>query len=940
MNPSNKLLSDLVTFKNYSQYLEHLGRRELFSEAVNRTMNMHLERFPKLSREITKAFSKVHNLAVLPSMRSLQFGGKAVEANEVRSFNCFTEDTEFVTHRGVLPFSAFKDGERVFVQSHRGWKPATVKKFGKAQIVELTLTKGNRSKTIKTTANHRWVLKTGSGWGEEILKTTEELRKGDVLARRHKMNRNPELKPCPVGIQHGIVFGDGTKETSQNKALSTACCIVLCDDSTELSRFFDDTFINGGDEKRFRCSGMPSSWKTLPALTETNKEYLFGFLAGWFASDGSIGKKGSNIGLYSANKAHLEWARSALAILDIYCDDIHVLRTHSPFDGSPKPLFGLTLNTEDVPQEFLLKTSHQKRFKRITPCKWRVKSIRHTNAEEDVWCVVEPEKECFTLACGVVTKNCSFSPLDNPRAFAEGFFVLLAGCGFGFSVQRHHVNRLPVIKQPRDESRFIVADSIEGWAEALDALMRAYFYRSVRPLFDFSLIRAKGSTIHTTGSKAPGAEPLKTSLQQVETLLKRSVGRKLKPIEAHDIMCVVSDAVLAGGIRRAAMISLFDRDDTEMLKAKAGEWWREHPHRARANNSAVLPRKQVSFEEFQSIMKACEDSHAGEPGIFWTEDESGSMGGNPCLEISLNPRQFCNLSTINLTSVTSKADFLARVHSAALIGTLQASYTNFPYLSEGWKHITEQEALIGVSMTGVADTQSLITPEWLEDGAWLVREVNEKYAKRIGINPAARTTAVKPEGTASVVCGSSSGIHARHAPFYLRRVQMSKDESLYIWLKEKVPHLIEDYRMAPNTAVIALPQKSPEGSVLRAEETALSQIARVMTFNKHWVHPGHVSGANKNNVSATISVRDNEWPEVVKQLWKDRDLYTGVSLLPLDTGTYEQAPFEELDEQRFNELSASIPQLDFSEVREETNNTSLAEALACAGGACELPYIK
>lgn len=529
--------------------------------------------------------------------------------------------------------------------------------------------------------------------------------------------------------------------------------------------------------------------------------------------------------------------------------------------------------------------------------------------------------------------NCSYAPVEDTEIFGEFMFLLLSGVGVGYSVQKRHTNKLPKVTYPVEEGTYVVQDSIVGWASAVDQLFQAYFYGRIRPVYDFSKVRAKGSYLVTTGAKAPGPEPLKRALDLAEQRLKLAIGRKLTPIECHDIICILSDAVLAGGIRRAALISLFDRDDTEMLKAKSGEWWVKHPHRARANNSAVLPRSEVTKEEFISIFKACQESGAGEPGFSWTSNMD--MGFNPCHEIALNPYQFCNLSTINMTGIRDKKDYLNRVYTASLIGTLQASYTEFPYLRPKWKEQTDAEALLGVSKTGVAD-YGTIDNSWLQEGANLVLEVNEKYAKKLGINVAARATAIKPEGTSSCVLGSSSGIHARHSEFYLRRIRMNKNDPLSNYLQATIPGLVEDDVTSSTGLVVTFPQRSPKEALLRDNETALDLLGRAITFNQHWVNPGHRTGDNKHNVSTTISVKENEWDKLGDSLWKNRNLYTGISLLPFDGGTYKQTPFETCTEETYNQYSEMIKELDLKEIREEEDNTTRVEQVACAGGICEL----
>lgn len=529
--------------------------------------------------------------------------------------------------------------------------------------------------------------------------------------------------------------------------------------------------------------------------------------------------------------------------------------------------------------------------------------------------------------------NCSYAPIDDTKVFSEALFLLLAGVGFGYSVQKQHVSKLPKVMGPRKAGTFVIHDSIEGWADALNALIESYFYGKIKPEFDFSQISPKGSYLVTIGAKAPGPEPLKLMLSRIEEKLKLAVGRKLRPLEVHDIVCIASEAVLSGGIRRAALISLFDKDDNEMLTCKHGNWWEKHPYRARANNSAVLHRGTTTKEEFDHIFEMCRASGSGEPGFFWTNDLD--WGTNPCCEIALNPMQFCNLTTINQSNIKDKRDFLNRVYAATLIGTLQASYTDFHYLRPQWKEITENEALLGVSFTGIADSSSVVTKEWLLEGAKFSKELNFKYANKIGTNPAARITAIKPEGTASCILGSSSGIHARHSRHYIRRIRMNKDDALAIYLKATVPELVEDDAFSSTGVVVSIPQESPEESIFRDQETAKSLFDRSLFYNDNWVKPGHDYGKNRHNVSVTISVKENEWDELKELMWNNREVYSGISLLPYDGGNYVQAPFEDCTEEKYKEMSKLVKDLDLRNVKEDSDNTNRVEQLACAGGVCE-----
>jgi ribonucleoside-diphosphate reductase alpha chain len=533
--------------------------------------------------------------------------------------------------------------------------------------------------------------------------------------------------------------------------------------------------------------------------------------------------------------------------------------------------------------------------------------------------------------------NCSFLAIDDPHALAEILYLLLSGTGVGYSIQKRHINQLPTIGRPREDNVFRIHDSIEGWAQAINILSEAYFYSRIKPIFDYSQIRPKGARLSTTGAKAPGPEPLKHMLETVEKKFQGAFGRKLRPIEVHDIACIISDCVLAGGVRRSAMISLFDRDDKEMLTSKSGEWYIQHPYRARANNSVVLHRKDVTKEEFEHIFKITEKSGAGEPGFIWTNNYD--MGVNPCAEISLNSNQLCNLTSINQRGIEDKQDFMRRINAATLIGTLQAAYTDFPFVRPKWREQTEKEALLGVSFTGIADTGTMISNEWLSEGAIYAKEVNERFAKKIGINVAARVTCVKPEGTMSTIVGSASGIHARHAKHYIRRIRMSKNDDLAYYLKNTIPELVEDDVSAANTIVVSIPQESPDGAILRSEETAISLLERAMKYNTNWVKPGHTSGDNMHNVSCTVSVKEDEWDKVGEFMWKNRANYTGISLIPYDCGTYKQAPFEECTREKYNELTKVVKIIDLKEVVETEDTTNHRDIVACAGGACEITRV-
>ena len=533
--------------------------------------------------------------------------------------------------------------------------------------------------------------------------------------------------------------------------------------------------------------------------------------------------------------------------------------------------------------------------------------------------------------------NCAYLPIDHIDCFHEIMFLLLGGTGVGYSVQKHHVSKLPPINKPYEKRRrrFLIGDSIEGWADAIKVLMKSYLggQRSSRVSFDYSDIRPKGAQLVTSGGKAPGPQPLKECLVKLKGLLQsKEDGEQLSTIEVHDIICHIADAVLAGGIRRAALISLFSADDHEMIACKSGNWWETNPQRGRSNNSAVLMRHKITRDYFMNLWERVEKSGAGEPGIYFNNDKD--WGTNPCCEIALRPYQFCNLCEVNVSDLESQDDLNERVKAAAFIGTLQAGYTDFHYLREIWQQTTEKDALIGVSMTGIGSGTVLNYD--MQKAAQLVKRENTRVSNLIGINKAARCTTVKPAGTTSLALGTSSGIHAWHNDYYIRRIRVGKNESMYKYLAEHHPELIEDEYFRPHdTAVISIPQKAPEGSILRTE-SPFDLLNRVKKIATEWVKPGHRKGSNTHNVSATVSLQPEEWYEAGEWMWNNREYYNGLSVLPYDGGTYTQAPFEDITWHKYQELMQSLKQVNLSNIYEGEDNTDLTGELACAGGSCEI----
>jgi ribonucleoside-diphosphate reductase alpha chain len=533
--------------------------------------------------------------------------------------------------------------------------------------------------------------------------------------------------------------------------------------------------------------------------------------------------------------------------------------------------------------------------------------------------------------------NCSYLHIDDYRAFNETMFLLMSGTGVGYSVSRNHVSKLPPItKQLNPNTRnHTIGDSIEGWADAIKVLMQYYFGRSNwKPEFDYSAIRPKGARLRTAGGLAPGPDPLRICLDHIVSILDRKEhGEQLSSLECHDILCHIAHSVLSGGIRRSAMIALFDHDDQDMLTCKFGRWYDDNPQRGRANNSAKLLRGKIDKSTFLDLWKKVEESNSGEPGFFFTNDLE--LGTNPCAEIGLNSFQFCNLVEINASDITDQHDFETRADAAAFIGTLQASYTKFRYLRPEWQEVTEREALLGVGMTGIASGRVLDLD--MHEAAETAVRTNKLYAKVIGIKEAARITTVKPSGTSSLVLGTSSGIHAWHDEYYIRRMRINKNDAIYTYLSENHSELLEDdVTNAKLQSVISLPIAAPKGAITRSSESAIAFLERIKLVHEKWIKPGHIYGENTHNVSATVTLKDNEWKVVGEWLWENQNNFNGLSFMPADLGSYEQTPFETITKEQYEQSVTKCNRLDVAKVVEFSDNTTLNDQAACGGGACEI----
>lgn len=554
--------------------------------------------------------------------------------------------------------------------------------------------------------------------------------------------------------------------------------------------------------------------------------------------------------------------------------------------------------------------------------------------------------------------NCAYGLCNRPEFFSQMLFLLLCGTGVGFSVEQCHVAMLPKLGRVDQDAvqHYEIPDTIEGWADALKELMSSYFTSSSYVEFNYSKIRQKGEPLKSSGGKAPGHLPLKRALENIRSILDRASNRHLKPIECYDIVMHAADCVIAGGVRRSATICLFSPEDEEMMNAKTGNWFQDNPQRGRSNNSVKLVHGKTEKAQFVEAFN--KQKEWGEPGFYFAENEV--YGSNPCVEIGLNPVdgdvatpentgwQFCNLTEINGAKLKTHTDFVRAVQAAAMIGTLQAGYTHFPYLGEITEKLCRREALLGVSITGMMDAPDIaFDPQVQSDMAKLAVATNQVIAEKIGINSAARVTCVKPAGTTSLVLGTASGAHPRHARRYFRRVQANTQDPVYRYFKQVNPHMCEASVWSSNKTddVITFPIQAPDKAITRHSISAVEFLKKVHSTQKNWVLPGNAkpnsSPGLQHNVSNTITVDESEWDEVMEFIWEHRKDFTGISMLA-KTGDkdYPQAPHEavstDADEVRWNTLIEHYRPVDYKGLKEEQDDTSPQSEMACAGGKCDL----
>ena len=941
----------------YARYDEKKGRRETWDETVHRVEKMHLKKFHNLSEkdkgDIKKAFDMVREKKITPSMRSMQFGGKAVEAHNGRIFNCLAKETEFITQNGVKSFGDFSHGDAVSVLTHKGnWKRAIVKQYGKDNLYPITIKRCKNEQTIWATKDHRWILKDGS--------FTSEIEEGlllrgaeDIFSKFNYELANPmeKLYWC-----YGYVFGDGSIVKSGENDYSM---VRLCKKDQKFNKRFEE--VGFKTSSPLSCDGdffayTGSYLKTAPNPETDSPELIRAFAAGYCDADAA--KNANSCRNYNTDNKytyiqatgtkHINFIRSCFPIAGIYI-------------VSEQDLTGQETNfgkRTDVTIKFRIFNAPNNKENSNTP--FVVSSIGEPKIDE-VWCLEVEDDESFVFPSGLVTGNCAVRHIDSIRSFAESFYTLLCGTGVGFGLTNFFLNRLPDLVNPEDKTgtviTYVVQDSIEGWGDSVEALLNCYFkntpYSGRKIVFDYSRIRPRGAKLKTGGGKAPGYKGLKNAHKKIKELLDHIIEdnkqKRFTTVNAYDILMHCADAVLSGGIRRSACSVIFEATDEGMMNAKTGKWFEKEPQRARSNNSAIIIRGKTSYKEFVNLIEKTKEF--GEPGFLYVVDEKQLL--NPCFEISFIPMttdgrcgfQFCNLTSINGAKTTTLEEFKEAAWGASLIGTLQASYTTFPYLGHTSEELTREESLLGVSITGMMDNPDILfNAKYQKEAAKVAVETNKEWAKKIGINQAARVTCIKPEGTNSIVLSAASGIHPHHARKYFRRIQVNKDDNVYRFFKMFNDHACEESVWSANKTddVITFPVVISDKAKIKSDLNAIEHLKLIRLTQENWVKSGTTEANKKplhHSVSCTVMVKDDEWSDVTKFLFDNQDDFTAVSLLPVSGDKiYKQAPMEAVvtpeDEKKFNELLNAWNRVDYKKLQEDDDATSHTTEVACAGGKC------
>ena len=904
----NQFISEIQLYDKYARWIPTEERRETWPEVTDRVITF-LKTIPesrKLPQATWDALSQsMLRKEVLPSMRIVQMAGPALERCHVGAYNCLAGDEQFVTRNGLMSFAAAEGTTQEVLCADGEWRPATVSQFGVEKVQVITFrpgdTKTGLRHAVKATASHGWVTTRGQ---------VRDLQVGDqVLANAAADQGTNE------DWVRGFLFGDGTVQDRRAH-------IRLCG---EKQQHLDRLQIYGAKVSYpASCNGEPLvAWpKGVFALCKELPEVPTAqWLQGYFAADGDQGRQPT---ISTVREDVLPYLRQHSAELGIIVTG-HTVWTKPSNFGPRQPL-------------------HKIGIRKAGFTNWRVLSIEETDEEVPVYCVTEPVTHTFTLSHGLSSTNCAYTTLAGPRDLAELLYILMQGTGVGYSVERKYVDQWPHPKtyQPTGNShKLIIEDTTEGWCNAFRTAMESAMNAHVQS-FDYSRIRPEGAWLHTKGGRASGPEPLRQLLDKTSEIIRARAGQRLRPIDIHRLATMCGSIVQVGGVRRAAELALFDEGDPEMTRCKEGEFWNEMPELAMANNSVVATGPVVDRHLLQ-WMAQLSSTGSGEPGIFRRDGVvparrigTHDYGTNPCGEIILRPQQFCNLSVAVARPDETLHTLTKKVTLAAVLGTLQSCLTTFSYLGPSWKVNCDEERLLGVDITGACDCPLLTNPSTLPSVLTQLQSqavrVNVTTAALLGIPVSAAVTCNKPSGNSAQFLDTSSGIHARYAPFYIRRLRIQARSPLAEHLRglglPVYPEVSQGTLEEARTWVVELPVKSPEGAVTRADMSAVDQLSYWLMWKQHWT---------EHNPSCTIYVRPDEWVSVTAFLRLHWQHIGGLSFMPKDDHTYALAPYEEIDEDTYRRRCAGLPQsLDLGSIREAADFTTINQEYACTSGVCEI----
>lgn len=934
LTPSGDIADPYRSFiakSRYARWDEAKGRRETWTETVDRYMAFMANQLfvehgyiaeARLVHEVRQA---ILNHEVMPSMRALMTAGEALERSNIAGFNCFRGSEEFITRNGLRSFADTVGSDLLVLDGKGHWTEARIRSFGEQPLVEVVLRPGGiRSKTalrhrIAATPDHRWIT--------ENRGEVTDLHAGDMV----KFVGNASVDFIPEAFIQGFGFGDGTLD-NRGRARVRLCgtkdqqWLGVFEEYGHSSIMSPPSF--NGDVLVVFHQGYFTDWKDLPDEKTKSAVWLASWLEGYIAADGH--SSDHQPGLSSQNAEAIEFAKRIAPLAGYQVTGHNISSVLETNLGTRKnPLQRITLRRGGS---------------------FRVMEVNDLGITEEVFCAVVPDGHEFVLANGVHTGNCSYLPLQDAQAFDELLYILMNGTGVGYSVEARYVDQLPEVPDllvPADRPlSIVVQDSKEGWALAFRRLLY-WLWEGFIPEWDLSLVRAAGARLHTFGGRASGPEPLDDLFRFTVDMFRAARGRKLRPIEAHDLACKIASVVVVGGVRRSAMISLSDLDDREMAQAKVGEWWVEHPYRALANNSAVY-HDGILYEEFRREWDNLVASGSGERGIFHRgaaqrqaakygfRSADIDYGTNPCSEIILRPFSFCNLSEVVVRPDDSLADLERKVYLASVLGTWQSSLTNYPYLRDEWRKNAEEERLLGVSLTGVFSNPLLNgrsegTERALDDLRSAARRGNMVEAMRLRIPQSHAITCVKPSGTVSQLVDCESGLHPKHARFYVRRVRVDKKDPISnVLINAEIPHEEDAYNSA--AWVFAFPQRAAENAIVREDLSAIEHLETWLTYQRFWC---------EHKPSVTVSVRSHEWDAVGAWVAEHLGEISGVSFLPYSDHTYVQAPYEECTEALYEALVEQSGRVEWSDLSfyETSDGTMGSQELACSagsGGGCEV----